>query len=153
MMNRRNWCSTSSAIVATNQNYLSSCLCNTCCNCTNASFTNKLYRNARSTVSIFQIVNKLGKIFNRINIVMWWWRNQRNTRSCKTSLCNPRINLFTRKMTSFSRLCSLCHFNLNFTGTQKIFFCNTKTSRSYLLDCTVIFCSKSLRLFTTFTTV
>ena len=44
-------------------------------------FRNKLDADVRRRIGVFQVVNQLGQIFNRVNVVMWGRADQRHTRS------------------------------------------------------------------------
>src|SRR5690606_40602010 len=46
----------------------------------------------------------------------------------------PFIYLMPRKLTTFTRFCSLCHLDLQFVCIGQIVACDTKTSGGYLLD-------------------
>ena len=47
------------------------------------------------------------------------------------------IHFESGELSTFTRLCSLRHFNLYFIGIHKIFCCHAKAARSHLLDGTV----------------
>ena len=134
-MYRASWSCTSTSVITRNKNYLCARLGNTWCNCTNTSFWNKLDWYSCILVSILKVVYKLCQILDWIYIMMWWWWNKRNTRSWKTSLCNPRIHLLSWKMSTFTRLSALCHLNLNLLCAYKVSRSNAESSWCNLLDC------------------
>lgn len=45
---------------------------NTACNCSYTDLGNKLNRNLGSGIYFMKIVNKLSKIFDRVDVVMRW---------------------------------------------------------------------------------
>ena len=123
-----------SSVVAGDKNNLCACLCNTGCNGADACFRDKFYCNTCFPVCIFQIINKLRQIFNGINIVMRRRRDQGYAGGRVPGLGNPRIHLFTGKMSAFAGLCALCHFDLNFLGRKQIFARHAEAARRHLLN-------------------
>ncbi len=69
-----------------------------------------------------------------INIVMWWRGDQAYTWCGMTCFCNPRIYFLCRKMSAFTRFCTLCHLDLDFSCRYQITAGNTETSTGYLFD-------------------
>ena len=61
--------------------------------------------------------------------------NQTYARSGMSGLCNPRINLFTRKMSTLTGLCALCHLDLNFLCAYQILTGYSESSGCHLLNC------------------
>ena len=64
----------------------------------------------------------------------------------------------TWKLATFSRFCTLCHFNLQLFCISKVFYGNTKPATCNLFNSTASYFaffirSISFRVFTTFTTV
>ncbi len=51
-----------------------------------------------------------------------------------TGLGDGRIDLVTRQLTAFTRLCTLRNLDLDQIGVDQIFRRHTKTARSHLLD-------------------
>ena len=127
-------CSSCTAVITGNKDYLCTGFCHTCCNCSDTGFRYEFDRNTGIFIGIFQVVDQLRQIFDRINIMMRWRGDQADTRCGMTCLCNPWIYLACRQMSAFTRFCALCHFDLDFLCTGQIFTCYTKTSTCYLLD-------------------
>ena len=50
------------------------------CNRANADLGDQLHGNTRLRVRVLQVVNQLREVFDRINVMMRWRRNQANTR-------------------------------------------------------------------------
>ena len=143
IVNGASGCCTSTSIISGNQDYLCTSLCNSGCNRTNASLRNQLYRNICIFICIFQVIDQLCQVLDGIDIVMRRRGDQGNTRCGVTSFRNPWINLLRRKMSTFTRFCALCHFDLDFSCRYQITAGNTETTTGYLFDCrtSVIFCS------------
>ena len=81
-----------------------------------------------------QIVNQLGQIFDAVNVVVRWRRNERRARR---GVANPRDVLgdFLRgQLAAFPRLGALRHFDFEFLGAHEILRRHAKASGSNLLD-------------------
>ena len=107
-------------------------------NRTDTHLAYQLNANAGTGISILQVVNQLGQIFNRIDIMMRRRRNQANACRCTAAFGNPWINLATGKLSSFTRLSTLSNFNLDFVGIDKIIAGYAKTAAGNLLNCTAL---------------
>ena len=84
--------------------------------------------------------------------------NQAYTSSWMSCLCNPRVHLLSRKLSSFTRFCALGHLDLDLLGAYQITAGNTETAGSYLLDRrTTVVVRRSryqtIQAFTTFTCI
>jgi hypothetical protein len=75
-------------------------------------FGNQFNRNPGIGIGIFQVINQLGQILNGINIMVSRRRNKTYASGRMPGFGNPWIYLLPRKLASFSRLRTLCHFNL-----------------------------------------
>ena len=80
MLNRTEWRCASAAAVAGNQNNIGMGFRNARCNRANADLGEQLHGNTRLRVRVLQVVNQLREVFDRINVMMRWRRNQANTR-------------------------------------------------------------------------
>ena len=67
---------TCSPVIAAYQNRVRMGFCNACGNGPDTIFCDELYGNTRSRIDVFQIVNQLREIFDGIDVVMGWGRNQ-----------------------------------------------------------------------------
>ena len=112
MLERSQRRSTGATVMTRNQYNICFRFSNTSGDRADTDFGNEFDVHPRNRVRIFKIVNQLLEIFNRINVVMRWRRNQTNT-GCRVSrLCNPRIHLVRRQLTTLAGFCTLCHFDL-----------------------------------------
>ena len=107
-------------------------------NCTDTNLAYQLHADAGTGISILQVVNQLSQIFNGIYIMMRRRRNQANACRCTTAFGNPGINLAARKLSAFTRLSTLCNFNLNFVRIDKVIAGYAKTAAGNLLNCTAL---------------
>src|SRR5664280_3713133 len=62
--------------------------------------------------------------------------NKSYSRYCIPGFSYDLINLMTRELTTFTRLCSLSDFDLKLIGIDQKFGCNSKTAACNLFNCT-----------------
>ena len=62
--------STGAAVETADQHDIGMRLCDACCNRADTDFRDELHADARVTVRILQIMDQLGEIFDRIDVVM-----------------------------------------------------------------------------------
>ena len=146
-------CCSRSSIISGNQDNLCSGFCNTGCDSTNTCFGYQFNGDSCIHIRVFQVINQLCKVLDGINIMMWRWRDQTDSRCRMTGLGNPWIYLSSRQMSAFSWFCSLCHLNLDLLCTYQISGSYTESSGSDLLDCGTAVGIQSFNFFSTFTTV
>src|SRR4028118_1644937 len=92
----------------------------------------------RLTVRVLQVVDQLGEVFDRVDVVVRWRRDQSNTWSRVTHLRDPGIHLFAGKLSAFPRFCALRHLDLEFLRLGQIQGRNAKPTRGNLFDCAVL---------------
>ena len=71
-------------------------------------------------VRVFQIVDELGKVFNRIDVVVRRRRNQFYPRRRVTHRGDPRVDFSAGQLTALTGLGTLRHFNLKFLCIYQI---------------------------------
>ena len=103
-------------------------------NRTDTDFGYQFHADVAMGRNIFQIVNQLRQIFNRINIMVGWGRNQAHTGNGMAQFTDVIGNLATGQLTPFTGFCALCHFDLDLVGAGEVFSGHTKATRSHLLD-------------------
>ncbi len=99
-----------------------------------ANLGHQLGRDGRRRIDVFQIVNQLRQIFNRINIMMRRRRNQTHARHRITQLGNVFGYFVTRQLAALAGLGALRHLDLNLVCAGQIFGADAKTARGYLFD-------------------
>ena len=80
MMNGAVRGSPGAAVITRNQNHLGAGFGNPAGNCSDALLADKLYRDPCVTVCVFQIIDQLRKIFDRIYVMMRRRRDQGDAR-------------------------------------------------------------------------
>ncbi len=80
----------------------------------------KLNADSCIRIQLFEIKNKLCQVFYGVDIVMWWWRNQGDSRYRKAQCCNKLGHFFARKLSPFTGLCPLSKFDLDLFGATQI---------------------------------
>ena len=134
IVDRASRCRTCTTVITGDQDNLCTGLGNTGSDCSDTGLGYQLDRNSRIFIGIFQIIDQLRQILDRIDIVMRRRRDQGYTRGRISGLCNPRIHLSARQMTALTRFSALRHLDLYLFGTDKVTARYAKTSGGYLLD-------------------
>mmetsp|Transcript_1298 Transcript_1298/g.3301 ORF Transcript_1298/g.3301 Transcript_1298/m.3301 type:complete len:369 (-) Transcript_1298:3037-4143(-) len=145
--------SSSTTIVSTDCDMVGESFCYTSCDNANSDFRHKLHRHFSNWLGVLQIVNELGKILNGINIVVWRWRDQTDSRGGVTVLGNIFRYFESRQFSSLTWLGTLCHLDLNLVTISKVVGCNTKSTRSNLFDTRATIILKPFWVFSTLTRV
>ena len=127
-------CCSRTAVIAGNQNHLRTRLGHTCRHGSHTCLRNQFYGNPGIFVGIFQIIDKLCQVFDRINIVMRRRRNQADSRCGVSGSGYPRVYLSGWQVSAFSRLRTLGHLNLNLLGADQIAAGHAETSAGHLLN-------------------
>ena len=105
-------------------------------------------------VRALHIEDQLLEVFNRVDVVVWGWRNQANASGCVTCARNPGVNLVVGELSTLTRLRALSHLDLDVISVREIHAGDTKTTRSNLLDGrTTCGVKKTRYVFTTLTRV
>lgn len=81
---------------------------------------------------LMKVIDQLGKILNRINVVMRRWRYKWNTRFRISQPCNVCTNFFPRQLASFPWLCTLCNFDFQLISIGQECWSYTKPAWSNL---------------------
>src|SRR5713101_9027462 len=81
----------------------------------------QLDADAGMMVRVFEIMDQLRQILNRVDIVVRRRRNQSHSWRRITDAGNPRIDLVAGKLAAFARLGALGHLDLQLLGVDQIF--------------------------------
>ena len=122
------------AVVSRDQDDLRACLRDACRDGADARFTDELDGDARLFVGVFEVINELRQVLDRINIVVGRRRNQRYAGGGVPCLGDPRIDLVAGQMTALAGLCALRHLDLDFVRRIEVCRGHAEASRGDLLD-------------------
>ena len=131
------WRSTSATVESRDQHHVSVGFGHTRGDGSNADFADEFDANACGTVGVFQVVNELSKVLDRVNVMVWRRGNESHTWCRVTGFGDPRINFSTRKLATFTGLGTLCELDLQFAGLGEIEAGHAETTGCDLLDRTV----------------
>ena len=134
MLDARQRRSAGTAGVAGNQNVIGMRLYDTCSNRSDANFRHQFDADASCRVCVFQVVDQLGEILDRIDVVMGRWADQPNPRCRIPDACDDLIHFLTRQFAALARLGALRHLDLKFVGVGKIERGDAEAAGSDLLD-------------------
>ncbi len=97
-------------------------------------FGHQFDRNLGLRIDVFQIVDELLQVFDRINVMVRRRRYEAHALSGVTHLGDHCVDLMARQLSAFARLCALRHFNLHHVGVDQIFRGHPEAARGDLLD-------------------
>src|SRR5471030_1986573 len=99
-----------------------------------AHFRHQLDRNRGTRIGVFQVVDQLRKVFNRINIVVRRRRNQAHARHREAQRGDVFRHLVARQLAAFAGLGALRHLDLDLVGRIQIGRRHAETAGRDLLD-------------------
>src|SRR5258708_18176820 len=127
MLDRAEWGGTGAAVVTADENYVRMRFCHTGRDGTDADLGHQLHSNTRLWIDVFQVVDQLREILNRIDVVMRGRRNQTDTWDRVPYPRDYLIDFLTGKLTAFSGLSTLCHLDLQLVGVDEVVRGHAKT--------------------------
>src|SRR6187397_3012375 len=98
------------------------------------TFGYELHRNPRPRIRVLQIEDQLREVFDRVDVVVRWRRDQTHARRGVPHFRDPRVDLVPGKLTALARLGALRHLDLQLVGIDQILAGDTEASRRDLLD-------------------
>src|SRR5580698_594043 len=99
-----------------------------------AAFGNQFNANRSARIDALKVVDELGQVFDRVDIVMRRRTDELHAGLRVTQPSNQLGDLVTRKLAAFTRLGSLRDLDLDLFGVDKIFRRNAKAGAGNLLD-------------------
>src|SRR5207244_3080693 len=99
-----------------------------------AYLRDELHVHSGAVVRVLQVVDQLLEIFDRVDVVVRWWRDEPNTGRRVPGLRDPRIHLVTRELATFTRLRALRHLDLQVVGVHQVLTRHAEAPRRDLLD-------------------
>ena len=103
-----------------------------------AHLGHELHADPRMVVGVLEVVDQLGQILDRVDVVVRWWRDQAHARR---RVADPRdlpVHLVARKLTPLAGLRSLGHLDLQLLGVDEIQARHTEAAAGHLLDLGVL---------------
>ena len=94
----------------------------------------ELHADAGAGVHLLQVVDELGQILDRINVVVRRGADQLDTGLSAAQAGNDALHLHAGKLAAFAGLGALGHLDFQFLGAGKIFRCHAETAAGDLLD-------------------
>ena len=84
-------------------------------------------------VDILQVEYELREVFDAVDVVVGWGRDERDTGDAVACLGYHLVHLESRKLSALSGLGTLCHFDLYFFGIDEIFRSHAEAPAGHLL--------------------
>ena len=134
MLDRRLGRRSRSAVVAGNGDVIRLGLGHTRRNRSHADFGDQLDADRRLRIRIFQIMNQLRQIFDRVDVVMRRRGDQSDARDREPQPGDVFGHLVPGKLPSLARLGALRHLDLQLVGVDKVLRSDAEPRRRYLLD-------------------
>ncbi len=126
--------SAGAAVVAGNHHVVGFALGHASSNGADADFRHQLDADAGVWRDVFQVVDQLRQVFNRINIVVRRRRDQADTGHAVAQFADVVADLATGQLAAFAGLGALGHLDLDLVGAAQILCRDTKAARGHLLD-------------------
>ena len=107
----------------------------TCRNSPDSDCADQLHVYPRTIVCASEVVDQLGEILDRIDVVVRGRRNEPDPRRRVPGFRDPRVHLGPRKLPSFTGLGTLGHLDLNVGGIDQVIAGHPEAPTRDLLDC------------------
>ena len=85
-------------------------------------------------VGVFQVVDQLGQVLDRIDVVVGRRGNQRDAGGGTAGSRNPRVDLAARQVAALAGLCPLGHLDLDFPGVDEVLAVDAEPAGGHLFD-------------------
>mmetsp|Transcript_32603 Transcript_32603/g.79532 ORF Transcript_32603/g.79532 Transcript_32603/m.79532 type:complete len:1230 (+) Transcript_32603:1174-4863(+) len=126
--------STSTAVVSRDENVVGLSLCHARSDDTNADLGNELDRDARSRIGALEVIDELGEILDRVDVVMGGGRDEADAWGRVPEAANLNRHLEAGKLPALAGLGALGHLDLKLDAVGEVVGRDTKPSRCNLLD-------------------
>src|SRR6185295_3058657 len=134
VLDRRPWRRARATIMAGYGHVIGFRLGHTGCNRAHPILGNQFDADGSAGVRVLQVMNQLREIFDRIDIVMRWRRNQADSGNREAQLRDVFGNLVPRQLPAFTRLGALCHLDLDLVRAIEILCGHPEAARCDLFD-------------------
>ena len=122
------------AAMAGYQNGVGFCLGHTGSDRADAGRGDKLHTDFCVRIDLLQVIDQLCQILDRVDVMVWRWRNQGHTGGRVPQSCDQTVDLDPRKLATLAGLRALGHLDLDFLAAVQIFRGHAKPARGNLLD-------------------
>ena len=133
VLNRAQWRRAGSAAVSADQHHIGVSFGDSRRDRAHSDLRHQLHRDPRLRIHVFQVVDQLRQIFNRIDVVMRRRRNQTYARNRVPQARDHVIHFVSRKLAAFARLRALRHLDLQFGRVHQVIRGHAESRRSHLL--------------------
>ena len=99
-----------------------------------ANLRHQFHAHPRLGVRVLQVVDELGQVFDRVDVVVGRGRNEPDARGRVPDLGDVLIDLVSGQLPPFTGLRPLRHLDLQFVGIDQVFAGHTEPARGDLLD-------------------
>ena len=99
-----------------------------------ADLGHQLDADARAVVGILEVVDQLGQVLDRVDVVMGRRRDQSHARSRVANLGDEVIDLVAGQLAAFAGLGALRHLDLQLVGVDQVIAGDAEAARRHLLD-------------------
>src|SRR6266853_6943892 len=99
-----------------------------------SSARNELYADAGARIDGAKVVDQLGEVFDAVNVVVRWRRNQRRAGSGVSDARNVLADFLRGELAALAGLGALRHFDFKFLGVDEIIGGDSEAAGGDLLD-------------------
>ena len=110
----------------------------TCGHCSDSTLCHEFHADACIGVDIAKIEDQLGQVLDGIDVMVRRGRDEGNARDGMARAGDDTVDLVSRQLAAFSRLCTLSDLDLYLFRVDEVFGCYTETSGSDLLYSAVL---------------
>ena len=107
IVDRRRWRCASAAVVAGDEDHIRVGLGDAGGDRADTDFGDQLHIDAGARIGIFQIMNQFGEVFDRVDVMVGWWRNQSDAGRRVADLGDPWVDLRAGEFAAFAGFCAL----------------------------------------------
>ncbi|MNP14835.1 hypothetical protein D3C76_1071720 [compost metagenome] len=140
--------SAGTAVVAGDGDQVGIGLGHACSDGANACLGHQLDRNQRLRVDLLEVVDQLGQVFDRVDVVVRRWRDQRHARYRIAQLGDQAVDLAAWQLAALAGLGALGHLDLQHFGVDQVFRGDAEAAGGHLLDLGAAHRAVARRVFT-----
>ena len=134
MLHRRQRGGAGSAVVPGDQDHVGVRLADAGGDRSHTHRADQLHVDPGPVVGVLQVVDQLGEIFDRVDVVVRRRRDQPDPRRRVPGLRDPRVHLVRRQLAALTGLRALRHLDLDVAGVDQVVAGDTEPPARHLLD-------------------